>query len=110
MTIRDAEAWGASQASSLQKSYAKSVLHLEGQAIEEENRSQFDFLSTCQAALWASPAALCGALVAPYQVLMGQLPTSLPLSPTQGASSSELAPVPAAPSLPALKPTPRPKW
>ena len=108
--IRDTEAPGASQASSLQKSHAKSILHLEGQAIEEQNRSQLDFLSACQTALRASPAELHSTLVAPYQVLMGQLPMSLLLNPSQAASSSEPAPIPKAPSPPALEPSPRPKW
>ena len=40
---------------------------------------------------------------------MGQLSTSLLLNPSQGASFSELAPTPAAPSPPALEPLPRPK-
>ena len=79
----DTEAQGASQASSLQKSYAKSVLCLEVQAIVEENRNQLEFLSTHQAVLQASPADFCSVLVASYQVLMGQLLMSLPLSPTQ---------------------------
>ena len=85
-------------------------LHLEGQAIEEESRSQLDFLSACQTALQASPAELCSVLVASYQVLMGQLLMSLPLNPSQGASSSELSPTPMAPSLPALEPSPKVKW
>ena len=109
MSVRDAEAQGASQASSIQKSHATSVLCLEGQAIEEESRSQHNFLSVCQTALQASPAELCSVIVASYQILMGQSPTSLLLNPSQGASSSELAPAPTAPSLPALEPSPRPK-
>ena len=48
MAIRDAEAWVAYQADSLQWSHAKSLQHLEEQAIEEENKSQLDFLSTSQ--------------------------------------------------------------
>ena len=108
--IRDVEARGASQAGSLQKSHAKSILHLKEQAIEEENKSQLDFLSACQTALQASPVELCSMLVASYQVLMGQAPMSLPFSPSQGASSSEQVPVPMAPSSPAPEPLPRPKW
>ena len=33
--IRQAEAWGASQAGSLQQSHAKTIQHLEEEAIEE---------------------------------------------------------------------------
>ena len=72
MAIRDMETQGASQADSLHWSHAKSIQHLEEQAIEEESKSQLDFLSTFQAALWASPMELHGMLVASYHVLMGQ--------------------------------------
>ena len=51
MAITDAEAWGAIQDGTLQKSHAKFMLHLEEQAIEEENKSQLDFFSACQTAL-----------------------------------------------------------
>ena len=51
MSIRDTEAQGASQDGTLQKSHARFILLLEEQAIEEENKSQLDFLSACQAAL-----------------------------------------------------------
>ena len=92
MAMRDAEAWGAIQDGTLQKSHAEFMLCLEEQAIEEENKSQLDFLSTCQATLPASPAELHNTLVAPYQVLMGQVPMSLPYDPSQWASSSEQVP------------------
>ena len=62
--IKDAETQGASQAGSLQLSHAKSIQHLEEQAIEEENKSQLDLLSACQTALWACPAELHSMLVA----------------------------------------------
>ena len=99
MSIRDAEAHGATQDGTLQKSHAKSILHLEEQAIEEESKSQLNFLSTCQTALQASPMELCSMLVASYQVLMGQMQTSLPFNPSQGASSSEQLPTPWLPPL-----------
>ena len=51
MTIREAEGQGASQASSLQQLDAKSIQHLEEQAIEEESKGQLNFLFACQAAL-----------------------------------------------------------
>ena len=38
MTIREAEAWGASQAGLLQQLHAKSIQHLEEQAIKEESK------------------------------------------------------------------------
>ena len=49
--IRDAETQGASQADSLHRRHAKTIQHLEEQVIQEEGKSQIDFLSTCQAAL-----------------------------------------------------------
>ena len=108
VAIRDAEAWVASQDGTLQKSNAKSMLHLEEQAIEEENKSQLNFLSVCQTALQVSPVELHNTLVASDQVLMGQVQMSLPYNPLQGASSSEQVPTPVAPSPPAPEPTPRP--
>ena len=47
MAIRDAEAQGASQADSLHQAHAKSIQHLVQQVIEEEHKSQLDFLSFC---------------------------------------------------------------
>ena len=91
-------------------SHAKSILHLQEQAIEEENKSQLNFLSICQTALQASPAELHSMPVASYQVLMGQALMSLPFSPPQGASSPEQVSAPMAPSSPAPEPWPRPKW
>ena len=49
--IREAEVQGASQAGSLQQSHAKTIQHLEEEAIEEESKGQVNFLSACQAAL-----------------------------------------------------------
>ena len=49
--IREAEAWGASQAGLLQQSHAKTIQHLEEEAIKEESKGQLNFLSACQAAL-----------------------------------------------------------
>ena len=96
--IRDAETQGASQADSLHRLHAKIIKHLEEQVIQEEGKSQIDFLSTCQAALQASLAELRGALVASYHILMGQAPTSLPFTLSQGASPIEQMSAPAAPS------------
>ena len=69
--IRDAEIWGASQTYSIHQRHAKTIQHLEGHAIQEEGKSQIDFLSACQAALQASPIELRGTLVVSYHLLMG---------------------------------------
>ena len=89
MAIRDAEIWGASQAISLHQAHAKSIQCLEEQAIQEEGKSQLDFLLTCQATIQASPVELHSALVASYHVLMGQAPMSHPFNLSQGAPSTE---------------------
>ena len=84
--IREAEAWGASQASSIQHKHARGIQHLEEEAIEEESKGQLNFLSTCQAALVASPLESCGMLLTSYQVLLGHTLTSHLFSISQGAS------------------------
>ena len=108
-TIREAEAWVASQADSLQWSHAKSIQHLEEQAIKEESKGQLNFLSACQAALWASPLELHGMLIAFYHVLLGYVLMSHPFSLSQGNSSSEQVSTPMAPSPPVPECSPRPK-
>ena len=107
--IRDAETWGASQADSLQWRHVKTIQHLEEQVIQEEGKSQIDFLSACQAALQASPVELRGTLVASYHLLMGQAPMSHPFTLSQGASPIEQPSAPVAPSSPAPEHSPRPK-
>ena len=88
-----------SQADSLhQWTHTKSIQHLEEQAIQEEGKSQLDFLFACQAAIQASPVELCGTLVASYHILMGQAPMSHPFTLSQGASSTEQVSAPVAPS------------
>ena len=107
--IRDAETQGASQADSLHRQHAKTIKHLEEQVIQEEGRSQIGFLSTCQAALQASPAELRGALVTSYHILMGQAPTSQPFTLSQGASPIEQSSAPPAPSSLVPEHSPKPK-
>ena len=106
--IRDAEIQGASQGDSLQLRHAKTVQHLEEQVIQEDGKSQIDFLSACQAAIQDSPVELQGMLVASYHVLMGQTPTSQPFTLSQGASPTEQPSAPVAPS-PVPEHLPRPK-
>ena len=110
--IREAEAWGASQASSIQQSHAKGIQHLE-EAIEEKSKGQLNFLSTCQATLEASPLKSCGMLLASYQVLLGHTPMSHLFSIPQVASPSQQGSAPGASSPSAHtapRPSPRPKW
>ena len=109
VAIRDAETQGASQAKSLHRQYAKTIWDLEEQVIQEEGRSQMDFLSACQAALHASPVGLKCMLVASYHILMGQAPTSHPFTLSQGASPAEQPSASAAAPVPAPEQSPRPK-
>ena len=90
--IRETEAWGASQASFIQQSHVRDIQHLEEEAIEEESKGQLNFLSTCQAALEASPLKSCGMLLASYQVLLGHTLTSHLFSISQGASPPNWGP------------------
>ena len=87
--IRDAEAQGASQADLLHWTHTKSIQQLEEQAIQEESKSQLDFLFASQAAIQASPVELHGVLVASYHVLMGQAPMSHPFNFSQAASCTK---------------------
>ena len=107
--IRDAEVWRASQAELLQREYGKIVWDLEAQVIWEEGRSQSNFLSACQAALYASPVELKSTLVASYHILLGWAPLSHPFSLSQWASSVEEQPTSATPPTPVPKQSPRPK-
>ena len=109
MAIREAETRGASQAESLHRQHAKTIKYLEEQVIQEEGKSQIDFLSACQVTLYASPAELRGALVASYHILMGKAPTSHPFTLSQGASPAEHPSASAAPPLLVPEHSPRPK-
>ena len=110
--IREVEAWEASQASSIQQSHAKGIQHLEEEAIKEESKGQLNFLSTCQAALEASPLKSCSMLLCSYQILLGHTPTSHLFSIPQVASPSQqgLTPGASSPSAhTAPGPSPKPK-
>ena len=85
VAIREVEAQMASQAISIQQSHHKAVQHLEEESIEEERKSQLNFLSVCQTALQASPPKFCGTLVASYHVLLGHTPMSHLFSIPHGA-------------------------
>ena len=75
-TIREAKSSGASKACSTQKSHAKDIQHLEMEAIEEEGKDCLAFLTTCSAALRASPPKGYGIMVTTYHLLLGKVPTS----------------------------------
>ena len=104
MAIRYAEAQKASQAELLQKEHGNSMWDLERQVIQEEVRSQANFLSTYQAAMCASPMALKNALVTSCHILLGQTPPSPPFILLQRTSPVEEQLASAAP------PTLVPEW
>ena len=109
VVIRNAKTQRASQAESLHRQHAKTIQDLEEQVIQEEGRSQTNFLSACQAALHASPVGLKGVLVASYHILMGQTPKSHPFTLSQGASPVEQPSTSATPPAPVPEQSPRPK-
>ena len=104
MAIRDAEAHKASQAKLLQKEHGNIMWDLERQVIQEEVRSQANFLFTFQAAMCASPMALKNAMATSYHILLGQTPPSPPFILLQRTSPVEEQPAPATPL------TSVPKW
>ena len=81
----------------------------EEESIEEERKSQLNFLSICQAALQASPPEFHGMLVASYHILLGHAPTSHLFSIPQGAPPFPPGLAPRTSSSPALEHSPRPK-
>ena len=100
---------GPSRLSHSNRQHDEVIKCLEEQVIQEEGKSQIDFLSACQAVLNASPVELRGTLLASYHILIGQAPMSHPFSLSQGTSPAKQPPASAAP--PALAPehSPRPK-
>ena len=112
LAIWEVESWGSAQACSIQQSHAEDVQHLKEESLEEERRDQLNFLSTCQAALKASPPKFHGMLIAPYHLLLGHVPMSNLFTIPPGASLSQQGstpgvPPPSAPIVPG--PLPRPK-
>ena len=79
------------------------------QVIQEESRSQADFLSTCQATLYASSPELKSALASSYHILLGQTPPSLSLILLSRSSPVEEQPHFSCSSHPGPKWSPRPK-
>ena len=82
---------------------------LETQVIQEEGRSQADFLSACQATLYDSPPELKSTLAASYHILLGQTPPSPPFILSQRASPVGEQSTSAAPPPPVPKQSPWPK-
>ena len=70
---------------------------LEAEAIEEEGRDHLAFLTTCSAALRASPPEAHGIMVTPYHLLLGNAPMSALLSIPPGVSPPEQEPSPQTP-------------
>ena len=108
IAIRDVKTWRASQAKSLQREHGNVMWDLEEQVIQKESRSQANFLSTCQATLYASPLELKSTLAASYHILLGQTPPSPPFILLQRASPVEEQPASAIPPTPVPKQSPRP--
>ena len=82
--IRDIEAWRASLAETLQREHGNIMQDLEMQVIQEEGRSQAEFLSPCQAALYTSPPELKSTLATSYHILLDRHLHHLHLSYSRG--------------------------
>ena len=107
--IRDVKAQRASQAKTLQREHGNIMQDLEREVIQEESRSQANFLSACQAALYTSPLELKSTLAASYHILLGQAHQTPPFILLQRTSSvEEQATAPVPPTL-VPKQCPRPK-
>ena len=107
--ISKVEAQRAAQAESFQREHGNIMQDLEEQVIQEESRSQADFLSTCQVALYTSQPELKSALATSYHILLGQTPLFLPLALPQRTSPVEEQPTSVVPATPAPKQSPMPK-
>ena len=109
MAIRDTKAHKASQAKLLQKEHGNIMWDLGRQVIQEEVTSEANFLSTCQAALCASPIVLKNTMATSYHILLGQTPPSPPFILLQRTSPVEEQPAPAASPASVPKWSPQPK-
>ena len=78
--ICEAEAHRVLQAELLHREHGSIMQNLEGQVIQEESRSQADFLSACQVILYNSPPELKSILTTSHHILLGQTPPLPPLA------------------------------
>ena len=97
------------QAELLHRVHGSIMWDLEGPVIQEESRSQADFLSTCQVVLHNSPPELKSILTTSYHISLGQTPLLPPLAPPQRTSPVEEQPTMAAPPMLAPKQSHMPK-
>ena len=111
MAIRDTKAHKASQAEILLKEHGHIMWDLERQVIQEEVRSQANFLSACQATMCTSPIALKNTIATSYHILLGQTSPSPPFILSQRTSlvEEQLAPATPPTSLPESSPWPK-RW
>ena len=70
--ICEAKAHRVHKAELLQREHGSIMWDLEGQVIQEESRSQTDFLSACQVTLYNSPLELQSVLATSYHILLGK--------------------------------------
>ena len=99
--ISEVKAQRASQAESFQREHGNIMQKLEEQVIQEEGRSQANFLSACQITLYTSPSELKSSLATSYHILLGQTPPLPPLAPSQRTSPVEEQSTSTAPPTPA---------
>ena len=94
----------STQSARLHREHVKHMHELEEQALREENKSQHDFLSTCQAILCHALQPVKENLSTSYHILLGWLPSSLWSVPFARTPQAEEQPSATA------SPRPEPKW
>ena len=102
--LGEAVAVRSSQSVTLHREHVRLMQELEEQAVREESKSCYDFLSTCQAILCHAPQPLKKNMTTSYHVLLGRSPLSPPSAP--------LARTPPGEKQPSASASPRsvPKW
>ena len=99
----------STQSTRLHREHVKHMHELEEQALSEENKSQHNFLSACQAVLHHAPQPLKENLSTSYHILLGQLPSSLQSAPFARTPQAVEQPSATASPRPEPKQSPQPK-
>ena len=93
----------------LHREHVEHMHQLEEQALSEENKSQHDFLSACQAILCHAPEPLKDNLSTSYHILLGRFPLSLQSIPFAKTPRADKQPSAAILPRPEPKQSPQPK-
>ena len=97
------------QCTTLCREHVKHMHQLEQQALDAENKSHQDFLFACQAILCCALQPLKENLFSSYQILLGQLPSSIRSIPFTKTPQAKEQPSATASPRPEPKQSPQPK-